>query len=443
MSALFASPARLVTVAFALAVTCGTALLMLPVSRTDPGAGDLMVASFTTVSAVCVTGLITVDTPTYWTPFGQSVILVLIHVGGVGVMTLATLLTLTVRGRLGLRSRMVAQAETHTTALGDVRRVLGRVVAMMLLIELCVAVVLVLRFRFGYDQDWTAALWSGVFHAGSAFNNAGFSIYSDSLTGFVSDPVIIGTVSAAVVLGGLGFPVLRELRRRWRHPQAWTLHTRITVWGSLLLLVLGTALFWVFETTAGGTLDDMSPAGQLMGSVAGGVFPRTAGFNTVDYGLIKDETEAITTGLMLIGGGSAGTAGGMKVTTFFILGFVIWAEIRGEPDVTIGGRRISESVQRQALTVALLAVGLVAVAIVVTMTTTDLPALDVSFEVVSAFATVGLSTGITAQLPPTSQVVLMVLMFIGRVGSITVASAIALNTRHRHYRLPTERPIVG
>jgi Trk-type K+ transport system membrane component len=402
-----------------------------------------MVASFTTVSAVCVTGLITVDTPTYWTPFGQSVILVLIHIGGVGVMTLATLLTLTVRGRLGLRSRMVAQAETHTTALGDVRRVLGRVVAMMLLIELCVAVVLVLRFRFGYDQDWTAALWSGVFHAGSAFNNAGFSIYSDSLTGFVSDPVIIGAVSAAVVLGGLGFPVLRELRRRWRHPQTWTLHTRITVWGSLLLLVLGTTLFWVFETTAGGTLDDMSPAGQLMGSVAGGVFPRTAGFNTVDYGLIKDETEAITTGLMLIGGGSAGTAGGMKVTTFFILGFVIWAEIRGEPDVTIGGRRISESVQRQALTVALLAVGLVAVAIVVTMTTTDLPALDVSFEVVSAFATVGLSTGITAQLPPTSQVVLMVLMFIGRVGSITVASAIALNTRHRHYRLPTERPIVG
>ncbi|MGB7448796.1 MAG: potassium transporter TrkG [Ornithinimicrobium sp.] len=443
MSALFASPARLVTVAFALAVTCGTALLMLPVSRTDPGAGDLMVASFTTVSAVCVTGLITVDTPTYWTPFGQSVILVLIHIGGVGVMTLATLLTLTVRGKLGLRSRLVAQAETHTTALGDVRRVLGRVVAMMLLIEVCVALVLVLRFRFGYGQDWDAALWSGIFHAGSAFNNAGFSIYSDSLTGFVSDPVIVGTVSAAVILGGLGFPVLRELRQRWRQPRRWTLHTRITVWGSLLLLVLGTVLFWVFETTTGGTLDEMSPSGQLMGSVAGGVFPRTAGFNTVDYGQIKDETEAITTGLMLIGGGSAGTAGGIKVTTFFILGFVIWAEIRGEPDVTIGGRRISESVQRQALTVALLAVGLVAVAIVVTMTTTDLPALDVSFEVVSAFATVGLSTGITAQLPPASQVVLMVLMFIGRVGSITVASAIALNTRHRHYRLPTERPIVG
>lgn len=440
---LFASPARLVTLAFALAVTCGTALLMLPISRVDGGSGDLMVASFTTVSAVCVTGLITVDTPTYWTPFGQAVILALIHVGGVGVMTLATLLTLTVRGRLGLRSRLVAQAETHTTALGDVRRVIGRIVIMMATIEVIVAIVLVLRFRYGYGIEWGEALWSGIFHAGSAFNNAGFSTYSDNLTGFVADPVVIGAICAAVILGGLGFPVLRELRHRWRRPATWTLHTRITVWGSVLLLVLGTALFWAFETSSGGTLEGVDGTGQLIGSVAGGVFPRTAGFNSVDYAVIKDETEAITTGLMFIGGGSAGTAGGIKVSTFFILGFVIWSEIRGEADVSIGGRRISESVQRQALTVALLAVGLVAVSIVIMMVVTDLPAIDVSFEVVSAFATVGLSTGITADLPPIAQIVLMILMFTGRVGSITVASAIAVNTRHRHYRLPTERPIVG
>ena len=443
MLAHLATPARLVTTAFALAVTLGTVLLMLPVSRADGGTGDLMVASFTTVSAVCVTGLITVDTPTYWTPFGQGVILVLIHIGGAGVMTLATLLTLTVRGKLGLRSRLVAQTETHTTALGDVRRVLGRIVVMMLLVESVVAVVLVLRLRFSHQHEWGAALWSGIFHAGSAFNNAGFSVYSDSMTAFVADPVIIPTVCAAVVLGGIGFPVLRELRRRWREPRTWTLHTRLTVWGTVLLLVLGTALFWAFETTSGGTLEELSPTGQALGSLAGGVFPRTAGFNSVDYGMIKDETQAVTTGLMFIGGGSAGTAGGIKVTTFFILGFVIWAEIRGEADVSIGRRRISESVQRQALTVALLAVGLVASSIVVTMVLTDLPAVDVSFEVVSAFATVGLSTGITAELPPAAQVVLMALMFVGRVGSITVASAIALNTRHRHYRLPTERPIVG
>ncbi|MGC1206548.1 MAG: potassium transporter TrkG [Ornithinimicrobium sp.] len=441
--AFFGHPARLVTVAFALAVVIGTALLMLPISRTPGTVADLMVASFTTVSAVCVTGLVTVDTGSYWTPFGQAVILVLIHIGGLGVMAMATLLTLTVRGRLGLRTTMVAQAETHTSALGDVRRVLVRVVLMMATIESIVAVVLILRFRFGYAQSWSQAAWNGVFHSGSAFNNAGFALFSDSLTGFVADPVIIVTICAAVVAGGLGFPVLRELRHRWSSPSSWTLHTRITVYGSALLLVIGTVLFWVFETSSGGTLESAGPGGQFFGSLAGGVFPRTAGFNSVDYAVIKDETEAVTTGLMFIGGGSAGTAGGIKVSTFFILGFVIWSEIRGEQDVTVGGRRISESVQRQALTVALLAVGLVAVSIVLTMMVTDLPAIDVSFEVVSAFATVGLSTGITADLPPTAQVVLMALMFIGRVGSITVASAIAVNTRHRHYRLPEERPIVG
>lgn len=443
MRALWGHPARLVAGAFAGAVVLGTLLLMLPASRPPEASADLMVAAFTTVSAVCVTGLITVDTATYWTPFGQAVILALIHVGGLGVMALATLLTLAVRGRLGLRSTLVAQAETHTTALGDVRRVLGRVVVMMLAIEAVVAVVLILRLRQSYGQEWGSAAWEGVFHAGSAFNNAGFSLYSDSLTGFVADPWIIVPICSAVILGGLGFPVLRELRHRWRRPATWSLHTRITVWGSVILLLVGVSLFALFETTDGGTLAGQGIAGKALGSLAGGVFPRTVGFNSVDYGNVRDETEAITTMLMFIGGGSAGTAGGIKVSTFFILGFVILAEARGEPDVSIGGRRVGTDVQRQALSVSLLAVGLVAVAIVATMTVTDLPAIDVSFEVVSAFATVGLSTGITADLPPAAQIILMALMFVGRVGSITVASALAVNTRHRHYRLPEERPIVG
>jgi trk system potassium uptake protein TrkH len=436
-------PARLVTLAFATAVVVGTALLLLPVSRTPGSPADLMVASFTTVSAVCVTGLVTVDTATYWTPFGQGVILALIHIGGVGVMALATLLTLAVRGRLGLRRTLVAQAETHTGALGDVRGVLLRVVVIMLLIESVIAAVLTVRFRTTYVDTWAGALWHGVFHAGSSFNNAGFALWTDNLIPFVSDPWVILPICAAVVLGGIGFPVLRELRRRWRTPALWSLHTKITVLGTVLLLVIGTVTFWAFEAFGSGTLAGLDLGGQAIGSVAGGVFPRTAGFNVVDYGQVRDETEAVTTVLMFIGGGSAGTAGGIKVTTFFILGFVILAEVRGEPDVSIGDRRIGSAVQRQALTVALLAVGLVAASIVMVMMVTDLEAIDVSFEVVSAFATVGLSTGITAELPPTAQVILMVLMFIGRVGSITVASALALNTRHRHYRLPEERPIVG
>lgn len=438
-----ASPARLITGAFALAVIVGTLLLLLPISRQPGTPADVMVAAFTTVSAVCVTGLTTVDTATYWTPFGQAVILGLIQVGGLGVMALATLLTLAVRGRLGLRTTLVAQADTHSTSLGDVRVILLRMVVMMLSIEAVVATVLTLRFHFAYGSDWDAALWQGIFHAGSAFNNAGFALFSDNLMGMVTDVWIIGPICAAVILGGLGFPVLRELWHRWRTPRHWSLHTTLTIWGTVVLLGLGIAGFWIIEGLPGGTLDGMSPGGQAIGALGGGVFPRTAGFNSVDYGQVRDETEAITTGLMFIGGGSAGTAGGIKITTFLILGAVILAEVRGEPDVTIGHRRVSADVQRQALTVVLLAVGLVALAVFITLSVTNLPMLDVMFEVVSAFATVGLSTGITPDLPVAAQLVLMALMFIGRVGTITVASALALNTRTRRYRYPEERPIVG
>ncbi|MFK5634628.1 MULTISPECIES: TrkH family potassium uptake protein [unclassified Ornithinimicrobium] len=442
MRLFWAHPARLVTLGFLLQVLVGTTVLMLPVSRAPGAPADLLVAAFTTVSATCVTGLITVDTATYWSPFGHVVIMGLIQTGGIGVMTLATLLALKVRGRLGLRTSLAAQADSHSLDLTDLRGVLVRVVRLALAIEVVVAVLLTLRLRLGYDLGWPQALWHGVFHAVSAFNNAGFALYSDNLIGFVGDIWIIGPVCAALVLGGLGFPVLRELLRG-RRPSRWSVHTTMTVWGSAVLVVVGVAVFWVFEAGRGGTLAGMSPWQQAVGALGGGVFPRTAGFNAVDYAAVTDEVEAVTIVLMFIGGGSAGTAGGIKVTTFLLLAAVIWSEVRGEPDVVVGRRRVGSAVQRQALTVALLAVGLVISSTILLMTLTDLEPLDLGFEVVSAFATVGLSTGITHQLPAAGQVVLMVLMFVGRVGPITVASALAINTRHRHYRFPKERPIVG
>lgn len=442
MRVFLAHPARMVTLGFLAVVLVGTTLLLLPIAHTPEGTADLMVAAFTTVSALCVTGLITVDTATYWSPFGLGVILVLIQVGGFGVMTLATLIALTVRGRLGLRTSLAAQADTHSRALGDVRGIIARMLQMVLLIEGLVWLALTLRFRMGYDYEWGSALWHGLFHAVSAFNNAGFALYADSMIGFAGDIWVIGPVCIALVLGGLGFPVLKELLRG-RPPRTWTVHTRLTVWGSAALMVVGVATFWLFETSQGGTLAGQSLGSKSVGALGGGLFPRTAGFNGVDYGAVSEETQAITMILMFIGGGSAGTAGGIKVTTFLILAAVIWSEVRGEPDVTIGRRRIGAAVQRQALSVALLAVGLVITATVIMMILTDLPALDLGFEVVSAFATVGLSTGITAMIPPGGQVLLMTLMFLGRLGPITVAAALALNTRHRHYRLPEERPIVG
>ncbi|QCU77270.1 TrkH family potassium uptake protein [Citricoccus sp. SGAir0253] len=437
------NPVRLVPVGFLLAILIGTALLSLPVSRTDPGGGALLPALFTSVSAVCVTGLATVDTATFWTPFGQGVVLALVQVGGFGIMTLSTLLALLVRKRLGLWTQLVAASETQALNLGDVRRVLVRVAQIMLGVELVVAVVLTLRFWIAYDHGPGRAAWHGVFHAVSAFNNAGFAVYGDNLVGFVADPWIIIPICAAVVLGGLGFPVVIELLRGPKMDKAWAVHTRLTVYGSLGLFVLGFVVLGAFEWNRPETLGGLGPGGRLLGALGLTVFPRTAGFNSIDYGAAAPETLVVTNVLMFIGGGSAGTAGGIKVTTFLVLAFAIWNEVRGHDQVTVGPRSISSSVQRQALSVALLGMASVTLGTILLLVLTDHGLEQVAFEAVSAFATVGLSTGITGHLPAAAQAVLMALMFIGRVGVTTVAVAIALKTRPRRYRLPEERPIIG
>ena len=436
-------PARVVPASFFAAIAVGTILLSLPFSTPGPTRPPVLTAAFTSVSAVCVTGLTTVDTATYWSPFGQTVIMLLIQVGGFGIMTLATLLGLLVGGRLGLRSSLIAQAETHTLNVGDVRHVIKRVAVTILAFEVAFALVLTLRFRAAYDDGWGEAAGHGVFHSISAFNNAGFALYSDNLIPFVADPWIVFPICVAIVAGGIGFPVLFELRRRWRSPRLWTAHTRLTVYGSAVLLVLGTAAFLALEWRNAATLGHLDLWGKVIASITGGVVPRTAGFNSIDYGQATPETIAVSYVLMFIGGGSAGTAGGIKVTTFFLLAYVIWSEIRGERDTNIGHRRMSPATLRQALTVALLAIAAIGSGTMVILLATDYALDVVLFETISAFSTVGLTTGITFDLPPTAQVTLMVLMYVGRVGTITVATALAYKTRHRHYRLPEERPIVG
>ncbi len=436
-------PVRSVPLAFLAVIAVGTALLMLPLARTAEDPEVFMNALFTSVSAVCVTGLVTVDTATHWTLFGQAVIMGLIQVGGFGIMTLATLLALLLRKSIGLRGQLVAQTETHTLNLGDVRSVLVRVAKLMLGFEAITAVLLTGRFWLAYDQNPATALWHGAFHAVSAFNNAGFALYSDSLIGFAGDPWIIVPICLAVIGGGLGFPVIIQLLRGDLKIKQWSVHLRLTVYGTLLLLVLGTALFAAFEWNRNETLGGMSFTGKLLGSLAGGVFPRTAGFNSIDYGAASPETLMVTNILMFIGGGSAGTAGGIKITTFLVLAFSIWNEVRGRDEVTIAHRSISASSQRQALSVALLGVAAVVGGTLLLLILTDYSLERVVFESISAFATVGLSTGITPGLPPSAELVLIALMFMGRIGTVTVASALALSSRPRLYRLPEERPILG
>ncbi len=441
--ALLRHPAQAVVLAFAVADLVGAALLMLPPARTGPGGADPLTALFTATSAVCVTGLSTVDTPVYWSSFGEVVILALIQVGGFGIMTLASLLTMVVWRRLGLRSRLTAAAETKALGPGEVRSVLKGVLTITVAIEAAVATALVLRLALAYDESWGRASYLGVFHAVSAFNNAGFALYSDSLVGFVDDPWVCLPIAFAVIAGGLGFPVWLELfrhRTRWRQ---WSMHSTMTVWATVVLLFVGTVLVTVGEWDNPSTLGALDAPGRLLAGFFHSVMPRTAGFNAIDYGQVEDSTLLVTCLLMFIGGGSAGTAGGIKVTTFLLLFWVIWAEVRGQRDVTAHGRRIAERTVRQALTVALLAVGTISAATLLLSVLTDLALDAIFFEVVSAFATVGLSTGITGSLPDSAQLVLVALMFLGRLGPITLVSALALRDRDNLYRLPEGRPLIG
>ncbi|MFY1576282.1 TrkH family potassium uptake protein [Verrucosispora sp. WMMD703] len=439
----FRHPAQMIAVGFAGAIMVGTGLLSLPAATRSGNRTELVDALFTATSAVCVTGLVTVDTGSYWSTFGQVVILLLIQIGGLGIMTLATLFTVLLSRRLGLRARFLAQAETKSLNLGDVRGVVRRIVVFSLVSEAVVATLLTIRFATAYQRPFGTALYEGVFHAISAFNNAGFSTYADSLMGYVTDPWITLTITAAVILGGLGFPVVFELVRTWRRPAYWSVTTRITVALTVALLALGTAVFTLAEYANPGTFGPLNGPQKLLAGFFASAMTRTAGFNSVDIGAMRPESLLASDVLMFIGGGSAGTAGGIKVTTFGLLAFVLWSEMRGETQVNVGHRRIPASNQRQALAIVLLSAGTVAVATFILLAITPYRLDAVLFEVVSAFGTVGLSTGITADLPPQADVLLVLLMFAGRIGPLTLASALALRDRNRRFELPEERTIVG
>ena len=436
-------PARLVPLAFLVAIAIGTLLLMLPIARAGPGGAPFLTALFTSTAAVCVTGLAPVDHATYWSPFGHGLLLVLFQIGGLGIMTAATLLGIVAGRRLRLSARLVAHTERGTLAASDVFAVLRLILGVTLAVELALATWLTLVFRFGYAADWGDAIWSGIFHGVSAFTNAGFALQSDSLMAFQTDGLVLIPIMAAIVAGALGFPVPHELRNELRTPATWSLHTKVTLLGSAILIAAGFIAMLAAEWANPATLGPMSVAAKLLNAAFHAIAPRTAGFNTLDVGAFELETLAVNYVLMFVGGGSAGTAGGIKVTTFFLLGLVVWSEIRGERDVAIFRRRIGTHIERQALTIVLLAIGMIGVGTLIVLTVTDYPFGHVLFETIAAFSTAGLSTGITSGLPPSAQLVIIVLMFVGRVGTVTVATALALGAGRRPYRYPEEQPIVG
>ncbi|HEX2506455.1 MAG TPA: potassium transporter TrkG [Gaiellaceae bacterium] len=437
------SSAQLIALAFATAILVGTILLWLPIATEGPGGSSFLTAAFTSTSAVCVTGLIVVDTPTYYSTFGETVIMGLVQIGGLGIMTLTSLLALLVVRRLGLRSRLIAQAESGTLQLGDVRRVILGVVVLSFVFELLTAIVLAVRLAVSYDYGAGRAIYHGIFHSVTAFNNAGFVLYTDNLIPFAADGWIVVAISVAIIAGGLGFPVWLEMRSLPRGPRRWSLHTRLTLAVTAALLGGGFVAFLGFEWSNNETIGKLGLGGKLLTSFFGSVTPRTAGFNTVDYAEVVPETLLVTDLLMFIGTGSAATGGGIKVTTVAVLALMVYAEMRGDTTVNAFGRRVPAVAQRQAFTVAFLALAAVVVCTLVLEAVSPFDLEATLFEALSAFGTVGLSTGITADLPASGKVALIVLMFLGRVGPHVVGAALVLRERERLFRNPEERPIIG
>ena len=449
-------PARTVARVFGLAILVGTFILSLPISRTANTFGGFLEAAFTSVSAVCVTGLSTVDVSTYWTPFGHLMILLMIKLGGFGIVTFAVFLGILLARRIGLNSRMVGSAEMPGLDQGNPRRLIWKIFIVTSSFEFIISTAVALRLWLGYGYELGDAVWYGVFHSISAFNNAGFALYADSLIGFAGDGWMLMPLNLAVILGGLGFPVLFELGRRIigrvkasqiggviESRLHWTLSTRLVLWSTLILLVFGTVYFAVIEWNNPATIGQMGIIEKLLNSFTQSVMPRTAGFNSVNIGEVYPATLMGMDVMMFIGGGSASTAGGIKLTTAAVLIFIVWTEIRGETAVNVGSRRLPRSIQRQALTIISLASLAVITATILISITTDFTTDQIFFEVVSAFGTVGLSTGITPQMPVFGQIILMALMFGGRLGLVVVATALAVRQTKVHFEYPKERPLIG
>ena len=440
---LLVNPLRILPVSFAVIIVIGTALLLLPFSTSGNRETSLLHAVFTATSAVCVTGLSVVDTAAHWSVFGQGVILALIQIGGLGIVTVVSIAVLLVSERIGLSHARVLGADVGSESYSGIGRLVRSVVLTTLIFEALFAVLLALRFFVSHDYELSKALLHGLFHSVSAWNNAGFALYSDNFVSFAGDWFLNIALCIAVILGGLGFPVLRAMARQKTKWHLWSLHSKLTVVTTLVLIVSGTVLFLVLEWSNSRTLGALPEASRPLAAFFHSVQTRTAGFNSVDTAALGEESLVVSIILMFIGGGSGSTAGGIKITTFALLAFVIWAEFRGDRDVNMFGRRIAEDVQRQALTVALVAVGIFTSATLLLMTLSDASLAIAAFEVVSALSTVGLSTGVTANEGSLSQILLTVLMFVGRVGPVTLAAAITLRSRPHLFRYPTDRPLIG
>ena len=449
------TPARFAIAIFAGLVLVFTLLLSLPVSTASGHQTPFVDAFFTAVSVICVTGLSTVDMATYWSPFGHVIIFLGVEIGGVGVLTLASILGLVISRRLGLRQKLLAAgdanplrirkgpiSEGQAVRLGETGGLLVTVAISVLAIEAIISLLLFPRMLLSGIPVWDSA-WQSVYISAMAFTNTGFLPMADGLGQFSGDVWFLGALMIGVILGSIGFPVIFVLSRNLRRPSKWSLHVKLTLLTSALLLVGGAVVFFILEFNNPATFRNLDVGQRVLQSLFMSTMTRSGGFSTFDLSNLDSSSLLVSDMLMFIGGGSASTAGGIKVTTLAVLFLAAFAEARGRDEMEAFGRRIPQDVLRLAVSVVLWGATIVAAASIVLMLITDERLDYVLFDVISAFATCGLSTGFAQGTSEPAQIVLALTMFLGRIGTVTLAAALAASQSRQLYRRSEERPIVG
>lgn len=435
---------QLIAIGFFLLIMTGTFLLMLPVSSRDGTFTPFMTALFTATSASCVTGLILVDTYTHWSLFGQLVLLALIQIGGLGFITIGTAVSLILRRKIGLKERGWIKESFNVLDIGGVVRLIRLVLKGTLLFEGMGALLLFIRFypRMGFAKG----LYYGIWHAISAFCNAGFDLMGydepySSFTAYYDDPVVSFTLCGLILIGGLGFIVWSDIAQHKWHFRKYALQAKMVLSVSAVLVFGGALLFYLLEGNR--LYADMSPMGKFCSSFFSAITPRTAGFNTTDTGALSEGGKLLTIILMFIGGGSGSTAGGVKMATIFVLLLHLRSTLLRTNGTNIFGRRIEDDTvaKASALLCTYLVCSLAATLAITGMQ--DFAIGDTLFEVVSAICTVGMTAGITGQLNLISQAIIVFLMYIGRLGSLSFALSFTDHKKLTHIMQPVERINIG
>lgn len=438
------NPWRFIVLSFLLIILVGTFFLMLPVSSQSGKFTDPITALFTATSATCVTGLVVVDTGTYWSLFGQIVILLLIQLGGISYMTLLSFLALLLRRQVVLHERIILQETLNSWSIRGVMKLARVVLYTVVFFEGLGA--LLLFFVFIRDYPFITALKFSIFHSISAFCNAGFDLLGGfrSLTGYVDNLLLVFTITSLIIFGGMGFVVIYDLRSNLFNWKKITIHSKIAILTTIILIILGTLIIGLLEWRNPGTMGPLSIRGKILSSYFQSVTPRTAGFNTLNIGNMHNATLLFIILLMFIGASPGGTGGGIKTVTFTVLISAVRATLMGYENVEIMERKLYWDSVRKAWALFFLSIGLIFIGWFTLLISENLLPINLLFEVVSAFGTVGLSTGITPSLSTVGRIVIILVMYLGRVGLVVFGLSFLYPLRRKsHIELPYGEVSIG